>query len=46
MTVDFKSNEQINQQGFEALFEPLSLTESEVLWIRITDGLKLLKVKN
>jgi hypothetical protein len=43
MTVDFKSNEQINQQGFEALFEPLSLTESEVLWIRITDGLKLLK---
>jgi len=43
MTVVFKSNEQINQQGFEAVFEPLSLTESEVSWIRITDGLNSLK---
>jgi len=43
MTVVFKTNEQINQAGFEAVFEPLSLTESEVAWIRITDGLNTLK---
>jgi len=44
MTLVFKTNEQINQQGFEALFEPLMLTESEIAWIRIEDGLNLLKV--
>lgn len=43
MTLVFKTNEQINQQGFEALFEPLLLTESEIAWIRIEDGLNLLK---
>jgi len=43
MTVVFKTNEQINQAGFEAVFEPLSLTDSEVAWIRIMDGLNTLK---